>query len=162
MKLSRNATLVLTIGGGVLVLSWLRRPRASVTTSEAFDFSAYGGPTNYPQPIVTFAKAIAHQEGFGLPNAIPTRAHNPGDLKTGPPFLPGTSITQFANDDAGWQALYHQLWIILTSESAHYQLDMTIDQMARTWTATQQGEWSRNVADYLGVPTSTPLWQVLT
>ncbi len=38
---------------------------------------------------------------------------------------------------------------------------MNFDEMAQTWTTTQQGPWARNVAAYLGVSVDAPLWQVL-
>jgi len=75
--------------------------------------------------------------------------------------LPGTSITLFPSADAGWSALYRQLMLILSGQSSYYYPDMTIAQMGRIWTTTEQEPWSTNVATFLGVPTSTPLWQVL-
>jgi len=161
--MKKNATVVIALAGSLIVLSFFRRPRGTVTTSEAFDLSVYGGPTDYPQPIKTFAQAIARAEGFGNAGAIPTRAHNPGDLKIpNKPTLAGTSITEFSGDDEGWSALYKQLWLILTGSSGVYDLDMSIADMARLWTATQSSAWAQNVASYVGAPTSTPLWQVLT
>lgn len=134
---------------------------ATVTTSEGFDLSPYGGPTTYSDPIKKFAQAIAKQEGFYQPGSIPQRANNPGDLNAGAPTIPGTTITQYASVDAGWNALYRQLFLILVGNSSQYNLDMTIDDMSQVWTATQQGPWAYNVASYLGVPTTTPLYQVL-
>lgn len=157
--------VIIALGGGLLVLSWFRRaePVGTVTTSEGFDLSTYGGVTSYPQPIRTFAAAIAKQEGFYVPGSIPQRANNPGDLKIpGRPVLAGTSITKFDSVDDGWNALYRQLYLILTGKSAHYNLNMTIDEMARVWTATQQVPWATNVANFVGADRSTPLWQVLT
>lgn len=139
-----------------------RDPIATVTTSEGFDLSEYGGPTSYPEPIRQFAAAIARQEGFYVSGSIPQRANNPGDLKIpNMPTLPGTSITQFPSADAGWNALYRQLHLILTGRSSFYNLDMTIADMGRVWTVTEQGPWSTNVASFLGVSTDTRLWQVL-
>lgn len=160
------AKLVVGVGGFLFVLSWFKRPKAAtvatVTTSEGFDLSAYGGPTTYPQAIKTFAQAIAKQEGFYTPGSIPKRAHNPGDLKIpGKGTLPGTSITLFDDDDSGWDALYHQLMLIVTGQSGRYDLDMTIADMAAVWTLTQQGPWAANVSAYIGASPSTPLWQVL-
>lgn len=163
MSAKNTTKLVLAFGGGLLVLAWLRKPKGTVTTSEAFDFSPYGGQTDYPQPIKTFAQAVARAEGFYIPGSIPARAHNPGDLKLpGQPTLAGTSITQFGSDDAGWAALYKQLWLIVTGGSSHYDLGMSIEEMAQVYTATEQGPWARNVATYLGASVDTPLWQVMT
>jgi hypothetical protein len=161
--MNNQTKIVVLIGGGVLVLTWFKRPKGTVTTSEGFDLSAYGGPTSYPQPIIQFAQAIARQEGFYVRDSIPARAHNPGDLKIpGKATLPGTSITQFASDDEGWQALYKQLWSIVTGKSNNYNLSMTIEEMARVWTATEQSAWAGNVATFSGATPGTPLWQVLT
>lgn len=134
----------------------------SVTTYEGYDLDPYGGPTTYPQPIVRFAQAIAKQEGFYVAGSIPQRANNPGDLKIpNSATLPGTQITRFASVDEGWNALYRQLFLILTGQSSYYNLDMSIEQMAQVWTTTQQGPWALNVASYLGVSTDAKLWQVL-
>lgn len=165
MKISGNGKLILGFAGAVIVLSWFRKPTtATVTTSEGFDLSVYGGPTTYPQPIKNVAVAIARAEGFFVPNSVPARANNPGDLKvSGKPVLPGTSITKFDSADAGWTALYNQLYLILTGRSGVYNLDMSIADMGRLWTATatEQGAWSSNVAQSLGVDPATPLWSVL-
>lgn len=160
----KQETFILIGSGVVLWALWkMQRPMtATVTTSEGFDLGSYGGPTSYPQPIKVFAEAIAKQEGFYVPGSVPQRAHNPGDLKIpGQPTLPGTSITMFQTDTDGWNALYKQLNLILTGRSSHYDLDMTIADMSRVWTTTQQGPWASNVASYLGASVNTPLWQVL-
>lgn len=143
-------------------LAGTRAPIATVTTSESFDLSPYGGPTSYPEPIRRFAQAIARQEGFYVTGAVPQLANNPGDLKVpGMPTLPGTSITKFSSVAAGWDALYRQLYLILTGRSTYYDLGMSIDEMSRIWTATEAAAWSRNVSSFLGVPSSTPLYEVL-
>lgn len=145
------------------LLLWRRKPVATVTTSEGFDLSSIGGPVTYPAPIKRFAEAIARAEGFYVAGSIPQRAHNPGDLKVlgwdGPTL--GGGISVFQSDDAGWSALYRQLWIIVTGGSNNYYLDMSIDEMAAKWTATQSDAWARNVAGFLAVPTSTPLVSVI-
>lgn len=160
---------LITIGAAIAALFYWRSkasnnaPVATVTTSEGFDLSPYGGPTTYPQGIKTLASAIARAEGFYVTGSIPQRAHNPGDLKVpgwaGPTL--GNGISVFQDDQAGWNALYKQLYLILTGQSSHYTLDDTILSMAQTWTTTQSQAWAGNVAGYLGVPTSTPLWKVM-
>lgn len=155
--------------GGLGLLAWWWNGRgggdsltATVTTSEGFDLSQYGGPTSYPEPIRRFATAIAKQEGFYVAGSVPQRANNPGDLKVpNMPTLPGTSITLFSSAGAGWDALYRQINLILTGRSSYYNLDMTIAQMGRVWTTTEQAPWSSNVASFLGVSVDTRLWQVL-
>jgi len=154
---------VIVVGGGALAW-WLfgRGPVATVTTSEGFDLSQYGGPTSYPEPLRQFATAIAKQEGFYVAGSVPQRANNPGDLKIpNMPVLAGTSISKFTSADEGWQALYRQLWLILTGRSSFYHMDMSIAEMASVWTVTEQGPWARNVASFLGVSTDAKLWQVL-
>jgi hypothetical protein len=132
-----------------------------VTTSYGVDLGAIGGVTSYPEPIQNFARAIARQEGFNVAGSIPQRANNPGNLKNGVPHLPGTSITHYTSAGEGWAALHRQLYLILTGGSRYYTLDMSIEEMSRVWTATEQGPWARNVATFLGVQPSAPLWQVL-
>ena len=159
----QQAIGALALGGLALVWWWNNRPLVgTVTTSEGFDLSQYGGPTSYPEPIRRFAGAIARQEGFYVNGSVPQRANNPGDLKLpNTRTLPGTAITWFESADAGWNALYRQLMLILSGRSSYYNLDMTIDEMGRVWTATEQVPWSTNVAAHLGVSRQTPLWQVL-
>lgn len=152
------------IVGAALAALYLLRGRQlvpTVTTSEGFDLSPYGGPISYPAGIHQLAQAIARAEGFYQSGSVPQRAHNPGDLK-----MPGSvntinGITVFADDAAGWDALYRQLYRILQGQSAYYNLDMSIADMGRTWTATQQAEWSGNVASFLSVPTTAKLWEVI-
>lgn len=111
-----------------------------------------------------FARAIAFAEGYGVPGAIPTVRNNPGDLK-----LPssGGAITTFASAVEGWAALYRQLDLIVTGRSNVYTIGMTIGEMARRYTATEQTIWTGNVVKYLqknGYPqvtAQTPLRDVL-
>jgi hypothetical protein len=167
--MKREPALVVLVLVGAAALWLLRRrpfggrePIPSVSTDMGFDLSPYGGPTTYPAAIQNFAQAIARQEGFYVKGSVPARAHNPGDLKIpGAAVLPGTSITVFESDDAGWDALYHQLYLILAGRSDYYSLDMSIEEMSRVWTATQQAPWATNVASYLGVPVTARLWEVL-
>src|ERR1019366_8113704 len=98
------------------------------------------------------AEAIAHAEGFGVEGAIPTLAHNPGDLVM--PWLSGPKmgaegVHVFEDDASGWAALEHQLELIRTRKSAVYVPSMTILDMASKWTNTQVNEWAVNVSDYL-------------
>lgn len=168
--MTKRSKLIIGIGAAIGAIYLYRSklsgggPVPSVTTSVGFDLTPYGGPTVYPEPIKRTAQAIAHAEGFGIDGAIPTLANNPGDLVAGPdwtgPTL-GANIKVFDSVDAGWNALYKQLWIALTGESNYYYPDMTIADMSKLWTATQPDNWAANVASYLGVPTSTPIYAVL-
>ncbi len=94
------------------------------------------------------ARAIAHAEGFGVEGAIPTKAHNPGDLVC--PWLKGPKlgaegIHVFEDDATGWAALEHQLDMIRKRASRVYTPSMTIQEMSKQWTHTQADEWCLNV-----------------
>src|SRR6266571_4632113 len=105
-----------------------------------------------------FARAIARAEGFGLAGAIPTRAHNPGDLVI--PGWTGASygaehISVFDSDTEGWAQLAHQLWLIRDGQSQQYHLAMTLAEMAAKWTRTEPQAWAATVAEALGVSVTT-------
>ena len=59
------------------------------------------------------AQLFAHSEGFGIPGAIPTIRHNPGDLRHAPHTshvgIGPNDIGIEPNDDAGWADLERQL-----------------------------------------------------
>lgn len=99
------------------------------------------------------AEAIAFAEGFGKKDAIPTKAHNPGDLAIGDigyGTLGAEKITIFQDDASGWAALEHQLDKIRKGTSAHYRKEsMSIQDMANKWTGTQKDEWAHNVSLHL-------------
>lgn len=122
------------------------------------------GVLMYSPQLRRFAAAIARAEGFGQPGAIPTRNHNPGDLKSSSVASIGADAQghlMFSSDTDGWEALYRQLHLIVTGRSRVYTLNMTIADMARRY-AGWSDNWAANVASYLGVPTSTPLREVLS
>jgi hypothetical protein len=117
----------------------------------------------YSPGIVAFAKAIARAEGFGVPNAIPTLANNPGDL-----VLPGwtgeklgSGISKFSTINDGWDRLYRQLQLIVNGASVNYTLSDTIQSMAGKYTRTDPTTWALIVSSELGVSASTPLSEVL-
>jgi hypothetical protein len=103
---------------------------------------------NYPQTVIDLGKAIAHAEGFGVANTVPTRAHNPGDIKV-PNWTGATTgvegITVFPDDQTGWNHLYDQLLRIQIGNSHVYTLSMTFGEFARHWTDTQETNWIDNV-----------------
>jgi hypothetical protein len=105
------------------------------------------------------ARAIAYAEGFHVPNTIPAKRNNPGDLKS------GGVIATFANAAEGWEALERQLMSIVNGSSRYYSLNMTIAQMGETWAPSSDGNtagaWARNVAGQLGVSVNTRLSQVI-
>jgi hypothetical protein len=58
-------------------------------------------------------RAIAQEEGFGIPGTIPTTHHNPGDLRHSPHSFHLASapdaIGQIDDDADGWEDLEDQL-----------------------------------------------------
>jgi hypothetical protein len=63
--------------------------------------------------IHRLARAIAANEGFGLPGTIPTEYNNPGDLTNWPGYPVGSrgqgNITIFPDVATGWAKLYEDL-----------------------------------------------------
>lgn len=99
--------------------------------------------------IDALAEAIARAEGYYAPgphdgHSLPYFHNNPGDLMTG-----GVNIT-YPDANSGWQALYNKLRNILNGGSHVYTLDMSIHQVARTWTGGDNpGPWANTVVSYL-------------
>jgi hypothetical protein len=114
-------------------------------------------PTNQVQAI---AKAIARAEGFYVQGSIPQRANNPGDLKLGDK---GYGLiddkTVFPSPGQGWNALYHEVQLILDNKSKYYNSGMTIAEVGQVYSGGDPN-WAQNVADTLGVDTETPIGQV--
>jgi len=101
-----------------------------------------------PKEIRDLAKAIAYAEGFGKLGTVPTRAHNPGDIKV--PSWTGEKtgeegITVFPDDETGWHYLYDELFLIKNGQSHVYNIEMTLEEFANKWTDTQSGDWLANV-----------------
>jgi hypothetical protein len=145
--MTRELAVVVVVLALVLVLS---RTASAATPGSARRAS-----------FTAFAESIAVAEGYGIAGAIPTVRNNPGDLK-----LSGDTITTFPTPDAGWQALYRQLDLIRSGDSRYYTLAMTIGQMSRVWTATEQGAWASNVVRAMNergfaVSLSTQLAEIL-
>ena len=124
-------------------------------------------PTPYwPDCVLKLAKAIAHAEGFGLPDAIPTRANNPGDLTgadAGSFRTMGTmnpeGVLHFVDVADGWQALYIKVNRMLSGKSLVYPLDMTLERVGLRYSGGKP-EWASNVAEYLGVPVTATLQEL--
>lgn len=111
-----------------------------------------------------FSEAIANAEGFHVPDSVPARAHNPGDLtddgdiglgfiQTAGPF--GAKITVYATDEDGWTALRHKVRRMLNGASQVYTPDLTVMEMALKYSGSP--EWAFNVAKSLGVDTRMTL-----
>lgn len=108
----------------------------------------------------TLAQAIARAEGFYVAGSIPQRANNPGDLEVGDVGHGklGEGITVFANPQAGWQALYHQVDRMLLGLSKVYLPSMTLAQVGMKYSGDPN--WAKNVAEALGVDESITLAQL--
>lgn len=138
---------------------------ATVAFIYANKANAFEGNMEITEKIKAFARCIAEAEGYGRPNAIPTITNNPGDLVLGDKglgVLGRENITKFPDPTSGWNALYHEIALIVYGKSHVYNLDMTISDMAYHWTSTEQDAWSENVATCLGVTRDTTLRSILT
>ena len=118
--------------------------------------------------IDSFAAAVARAEGFGVRRAVPTRYHNPGDIKSRPgvPTLPGQRAIGkgghivFRSDAYGWGALHELIHKMLDGRSRHFSPDMTVEEVARRY-AQNWRPWARIVCAQLGAPPSARLGDVL-
>jgi len=113
--------------------------------------------------IIDFAHAIARAEGFGVKNSLPTRTHNPGDIRalSAHQFHGQIGVTSkryaiFRNDAAGWTALFHQLQKVADGESRFYGRDTTIRQFSKRY-AEVSGVWLKNVCAMLSISPNTTL-----
>ena len=110
------------------------------------------------------AEAFAYCEGFGKPNALPTRCHNPGDLTDEGDIGFGTArsagygaanITIYGSDEQGWDALRKKVRRMLEGRSAVYFLSMTLEEVGMKY--SRDSNWGINAASHLGVPPTTSL-----
>lgn len=108
-------------------------------------------PPHPSQRVRRIAYAISVAEGYWVPGSIPNRRHNPGDLTR------DGVIVEFPTATEGWLALYRQVERMLSGKSSFYRPDMSIEEVARFYTATEQDAWARNVAAALGVDPGTKL-----
>ena len=113
--------------------------------------------------IDTFATAIAKAEGFGQRGTIPTRYHNPGDIKSvyGEKFFGQVRVGKgghivFRNDAAGWLALRAQIERMICGQSHFYTPEMSLQQIAKRYAGNYR-VWARNVSRNLGCPPSITL-----
>jgi len=110
------------------------------------------------------ATAISHAEGFGKRHTIPSRYHNPGDLKafSNSTQLPGqvrvgkAGHIVFRDDEAGKAALRDYILRMMDGRSAHFRPDLTLNQVARRY-AQNWRPWVKVVSRELGVPPNTTL-----
>src|ERR1700761_5117234 len=110
--------------------------------------------------VVLLAQAIAKAEGFGVPGALPTRCHNPGDLEVGDVGYGTDNLkTIFANDQAGWTALEHECDLVLNGLShAGYKVSDTFLQFASRYTGNDSpGTWAQAVCQFLDISVTDTL-----
>jgi hypothetical protein len=120
------------------------------------------------QKLNSFATAVAHAEGFGVRHAIPTRYHNPGDLKSAAIYtpLPGqkklgkADHVVFVSDAAGWAALRDYLSKMVDGRSKRFNPDMTLAQVSRVYAGNWR-PWLRTVARELNVEPTVRLRDLL-
>jgi hypothetical protein len=153
---------------GLYLLYLSQTAEASVVAPTAGDNAAFAG-TN-PLVIVggmgtveQLAQAIATAEGYFQPGSLPARTNNPGDLKLGDRGY-GTEQgkTIFPNSQSGWDALYHEINLILNRQSNYYNPSMSILEIAYVWTGNDNPEgWAHIVASYLGVGVNTSLSDIM-
>lgn len=108
-------------------------------------------------PIKRLAEAIAKAEGFYSGDTLPKRNNNPGALKDA-----SGRIALFESLADGWQALYRQVELMLTGQSAFYNPDMTFLEVARLYTGNDKPEaWASIVSGELGLRPENPLSLIL-
>ena len=114
--------------------------------------------------VDSLAKAISHAEGFGRSQTLPSRYHNPGDLKA---FSDSTRLAGqvrigkaghivFKDDEAGTAALRDYILSMVDGRSRHYHPNMTFSEVAHIY-AEDWHPWVRAVSHELGVSPSTTL-----
>ena len=142
-------------------MAWLALGLAALAVWVALSTGVYmvSAPSNTVQAM---AQLIAQQEGFGVPGAIPTDYHNPGDLTNWPGYPTGDrgqgNITIFPDDATGWKALYTDLTVHLALNP-----NQSLDSFIQSYAEQPPGSsYAQAVAQGLGVSIDTPLSQIST
>lgn len=165
----RSYAIALLVGAALLALVvW-----AALTSTPGDDSSPGGSDLgrviNPSAGARALAVAAAFAEGFGKDGTIPTRAHNPGDLKLGDlgHGTLGEGITIFRDDQEGWEYAYGQWTRIEIGSSLYYKREMTLAQVGAIYTGPVAGAvWAANVAyklrayGYPWVTTQTTLAEI--
>jgi hypothetical protein len=118
---------------------------------------------NYSETVISkIADAIAFAEGYYAAGSRPRRNNNPGDLEqdvTGEAVGHDGPYLIYASPQDGLDALKHQVRLMFEG-SYVYKSSMTIAEVARHYTATEQEIWAKNVAARLGVTVDTRLLEL--
>jgi hypothetical protein len=108
------------------------------------------------------AMAIGKAEGFGVPNALPTRINNPGDLELGDRGW-GTEAAKTIYAKADWNADFEdktdgasaarrECFAILSGASHVYETSWSFLQLAQDWTGGDNpAAWAQIVCTELGI-----------
>jgi hypothetical protein len=113
------------------------------------------------------AQAIATAEGYYAPGphdgrTLPYVLNNPGGLKkpalaaANLPTWKDTGLVQFPSADMGWEALHHQVRLMLTGASGIYDTSDSLLHVGEKY-ANGDVNWGVNVATTLGVPAAITL-----
>jgi hypothetical protein len=116
------------------------------------------------------AQAIAGAEGYYAPGerdgrSLPHWLNNPGSLKNpalGAESLPtwkDTGLIVFPTERMGWDALEHQVELMLTGNSSIYDPSDSIMDVAKKY-ANGDLNWGKNVARNLGISPSCTLGEI--
>lgn len=109
--------------------------------------------------MTKLAQLISRMEGFGIPGAIPTLRHNPGDLEHAPDesHPDDNPVGEFVDDETGWAMLERQL-----------QLDAsrgwTLEQLVNTYAPPPQNnptQYLNFLCAGLGLPGTATVAQAL-
>jgi len=112
--------------------------------------------------ISKIADAIAFAEGYFAADSRPRPNNNPGDLErdlTGKSVGRDGAYVVYATAQDGMEALERQVRLMFDG-SRVYKTSMTIAEVARHFTSTQQDIWAKNVALHLGVTVETKLDEI--
>ena len=117
-------------------------------------------------PTQQLMHAIAKAEGYGVHGAVPTRYHNPGDIRAsrgvkypGQVGLNNHGYVIFKSDRYGWDAMQSQLDKIVDGNSRFYSVNMTLRQLSKRYATSPL--WVKNVAKNLGVTPDATLAEIL-
>jgi hypothetical protein len=123
-----------------------------------YRLSGFGDLPAAPANVQAIATAIATAEGGLTPGTFPYRTNNPCDI-----FV-GGSTAGYSSMDAGWNACYNQINLILSGQSSIYTPDESIEDIAQSYAPASAGNnpsaWAANVASVLGISPNQPLTAV--
>src|SRR5215472_2619672 len=110
------------------------------------------------EKVLGLAQAIARAEGYDASGSLPFRINNPGDLEIGDighGLDAGKTI--FPTAEEGWNALYHEVLLMLSGRSHVYSSGKPLSWIAAKYTGNDNAEaWAKIVSGHLGLqPTNT-------